>query len=187
MVKLASDRQAERALDAYLVSASRLGDARALGRLAERWNGRLVAHAWRLLGDHDGAREAAQEGWAEILRGLHGLHDARAFPAWAHRIVSRGCARQIRKAQARRRLVETISNQPEMPAAVSEVVTDIDRLRAAIRALPAAQRAAVALFHLEEMSVAEVAVALDVPAGTVKTRLMHARRKLRETLQGEER
>ena len=37
------------------------------------------------------------------------------------------------------------------------------------------------------MSVAEVAVALDVPAGTVKTRLMHARRKLRETLQGEER
>jgi RNA polymerase sigma-70 factor (ECF subfamily) len=52
--------------------------------------------------------------------------------------------------------------------------------------LPAEQQAAVALFYLEEMSVAEVAVALDVPAGTVKTRLMHARRKLRAALGGEE-
>ncbi|MDP8994590.1 MAG: ECF-type sigma factor, partial [Pseudomonadota bacterium] len=63
---------------------------------------------------------------------------------------------------------------------------DADQLRAAIRALPPGQRSAVALFHLEEMSVAEVAVALDVPAGTVKTRLMHARRKLRAALEGEE-
>jgi len=47
------------------------------------------------------------------------------------------------------------------------------------------QRAAVALFHFEEMSVAEVAVALDVPVGTVKTRLMHARRKLRAVLEGD--
>jgi DNA-directed RNA polymerase specialized sigma24 family protein len=47
-------------------------------------------------------------------------------------------------------------------------------------------RAAIALFHFEDMSVAEVAVALDVPAGTVKTRLMHARRKLRAALEGDE-
>jgi RNA polymerase sigma-70 factor (ECF subfamily) len=40
------------------------------------------------------------------------------------------------------------------------------------------------LFHIEDLSVAEIAVALDVPAGTVKTRLMHARRTLRETLTG---
>lgn len=187
MVKPTGDRQAERALDAYLVSAARLGDARALGRLAERWHGRLVAHAWRLLGDSDGAREAAQEGWADILRGLHGLHDARAFPAWAYRIVSRRCARQIGQARKRRDLARAVLAEPQAPAVPPEAATDIDRLRAAIRALPAAQRSAVALFHLEEMSVAEVAVALDVPAGTVKTRLMHARRKLRETLQGEER
>lgn len=61
----------------------------------------------------------------------------------------------------------------------------MDKVRAAVRALPAGQRAAVGLFYFEEMSVAEVAVALDVPAGTVKTRLMHARRALRATLGGE--
>jgi DNA-directed RNA polymerase specialized sigma24 family protein len=52
-------------------------------------------------------------------------------------------------------------------------------------ALPAGQRAAIALFHIEDMSVAEVAVALDVPAGTVKTRLMNARAKLRAAFEGE--
>lgn len=181
----ASSRAKERALDDYLVASARLGDAKAFALLARRWNGRLVAHAWRLLGNMDDAREAVQEAWAEIMRGLSGLHDARAFPAWAYRIVSRRCARQIGQAQARRRLTETIAAQPDPPALEPEAATDIDRLRAAIRQLPAAQRAAVALFHLEEMSVAEVAVALGVPVGTVKTRLMHARQKLRDVLQGE--
>ena len=51
--------------------------------------------------------------------------------------------------------------------------------------LPPEQRAAIALFHIEDMSVAEVAVALDVPAGTVKTRLMTARAKLREAFEGD--
>ena len=181
----ARTRAKERAFDDYLVASSRLGDAKAFALLVRRWNGRLIAHAWRLLGNRDDAREAVQEAWTEILSGLAGLHDARAFPAWAYRIVSRRCARQIGQAQARRRLAETLANQPEIPAAEAVAANDIDQLRVAIRGLPAAQRAAVALFHLEEMSVAEVAVALGVPAGTVKTRLMHAREKLRKVLQGE--
>jgi DNA-directed RNA polymerase specialized sigma24 family protein len=53
-----------------------------------------------------------------------------------------------------------------------------------VRTLPPDQRAPIALFHFEGLSVAETAVALDVPAGTVKTRLMHARRKLKAALEG---
>jgi len=59
------------------------------------------------------------------------------------------------------------------------------RLRAALAALPPEQRAAIGLFYLEDLGVAETATALNVPAGTVKTRLMHARRKLRAALEGE--
>jgi RNA polymerase sigma-70 factor (ECF subfamily) len=62
---------------------------------------------------------------------------------------------------------------------------DIDKLRAAIRILPAGHRAAIALFYLEDMSITEVAVALDIPVGTVKSRLLHARQKLRTVLEGE--
>ena len=183
----AGDRESERAFEAWLVASARLGDRKAFGLLVRRWHARLVAHAWRLLGDEDGAREAVQEAWTEIVLGLGRLQDAKAFPAWAYRIVSRRCARQIGQARKRRDLARAILAEPEAPAVPPEAATDIDRLRGAIRQLPPGQRAAVALFHLEEMSVAEVAVALDVPVGTVKTRLMHARGKLRETLQGEER
>ena len=66
------------------------------------------------------------------------------------------------------------------------VASDAAKVRAAIAALPRDQAATVALFYLEDLSVGEVATALDVPVGTVKTRLMHARRKLRDLLEGED-
>ena len=58
-------------------------------------------------------------------------------------------------------------------------------MRHAISRLPPDQAATIALFYLDDLTVTEVATALDVPMGTVKTRLMHARRKLRALLEGE--
>jgi RNA polymerase sigma-70 factor (ECF subfamily) len=179
-------RSAARILDEYLVASARAGDRAAFQLLARRWQKKLIAHAWRLTGDPEAARDAAQEGWIEILRGIGRLDDERAFPAWAYRIVSRRCARHIGAAVRRRELAEAASAEPPPVAEAPGAELEHERLRAAVRALPEDQRAAVALFHFEEMSVAEVAVALDVPVGTVKTRLMHARRKLRAALEGDE-
>jgi len=187
---LAEGKAAERALDAWLAAAARTGDARAFALLVRRWNGKLVAHAWRLLGDREAACDAAQEAWAEIVRGLPRLLDTAAFPAWAYRIVSRRCAKAIGTAVQRRRTEDALAAAGALAEPVDNIAADAAsdgaRLRAAIADLPPGQRAAIALFHLEEMSVAEVAVALELPAGTVKTRLMHARRKLRAALEGDE-
>jgi len=174
-----------RVLDEYLVVSAKTGDRPAFDLLARRWHKKLVAHAWRLTGDDEIAREAAQEGWIEIVRGLAGLRDERAFPAWAYRIVSRRCAAQIRRVRAGRALDAAIAAEPDA-GPPDDRGDEVLRLRAAVRALPEGQRAAVALFHFEDMSVAETAVALDVPVGTVKTRLMHARRTLRAALEGDE-
>lgn len=177
---------ASRLLDEYLLASMRAGDGKAFELLALRWQKKLLAHAWRLLGgDSEAARDAVQEGWVEIVGGIARLRDDRSFPAWAFRIVSRRCARQIDGAVRQRRLNAAIEPADVVDAPV-EWGPDHDRLRKAIRALPKDQRAAIGLFHFEEMSVAEVAVALDVPAGTVKTRLMHARRKLRAAFEGDE-
>lgn len=178
-------RQAARIFDEYLVAAAKSGDRDAFAHLARRWDRKLFAHAWRLTGDREAARDAVQNGWAEIVRGLGSLRDERAFPAWAYRIVSRACARHINRAIRRRDLAHSLEQNPAADAEVVEDGAEAEALRSAIAALPREQRAAIALFHLQELSIAEVAVALDVPAGTVKTRLMHARRKLRDTLAGE--
>jgi DNA-directed RNA polymerase specialized sigma24 family protein len=73
----------ERALDGFLVASARVGDRRSFELLAERWDPKLRAHAQRLLGDPEQAHEAVQDGWAEMIRGLEGLKDDSAFPAWA--------------------------------------------------------------------------------------------------------
>ena len=79
--------------------------------------------------------------------------------------------------------------QAEVDLPALDPISEADEaqhVRHAIDRLPPDHRATLALFYLEEMGVAEVAVALDIPAGTVKSRLAHARAKLKEILKGED-
>lgn len=182
-------RSTERILDEYLVSAALTGDRPAWHRLVERWQPKLLRHAWRVLGDAERARDVVQEAWVEILRGLGRLDDLAAFPAWAFQIVTRRCQRLFRGADRDRRLAESQMLDEELPASDSaegEFHADLAQVLAALQQLPDAQRSVLALFYLESLSVAEIAVALDVPPGTVKTRLMHARNKIRAQLRGVE-
>jgi len=177
-------RRAARIFDEYLAASARAGDRNAFGRLAQRWQPKLLAHAYRLVGEREAARDIAQDAWADIVKGLSRLEDIRAFPAWAYRIVSRRAADSVRVKQRDRKLQSEYA--AENGDAMEEAKTGADALglNAAMNALPNDQRAAIALFYLEDLSVAEIAAALRVPAGTVKTRLMHARRKLRAALEG---
>lgn len=178
----------ERAYDAYLAASARLGDREALSRLAERWQRKLYGHAWRLTGETELARDAVQEAWVEIIRGIGRLNDVEAFPAWAFRIVTRRCTRAIRRRQRKRRAHETLRQEPQADIPGNppgEANADMAVVQVAMTKLPPEQRAVLALFYLEELRIAEIAVALDTPPGTIKTRLMHARRKLRARLEGE--
>jgi RNA polymerase sigma-70 factor (ECF subfamily) len=179
-------RNLSRVFDEYLAAAARAGDRGAFSRLAESWQPKLLAHAWRLTGDADVARDVVQDAWADIVRGLPRLGDAALFPAWAYRIVSRRAADAIAKRVKTRRLIAAAEGlRGDDEAASVEAAADAGPLARAIAALPPDHRAAVALFYIEDFSVAEIAAALDVPTGTVKTRLMHARNRLRAALKGD--
>ncbi len=180
-------RSSERILDEYLVASALTGDRPAWQRLVVRWQPKLLRHAWRLLGDTERARDAVQDSWIEILRGLGRLEDLAAFPAWAFQIVTRRCQRLFRGSDLQRRVADALCiDEEEFSTDVpdGELDADIDQVMAALQSLPAAQRAVLSLFYLESLSVAEIAVALDVPPGTVKTRLMHARNRIRAQLEG---
>jgi RNA polymerase sigma-70 factor (ECF subfamily) len=178
-------RDRKRILGEYLVAAARTGDRQACGQLARLWHADLLRHAWRLTGDAELARDTVQDAWIDIVRGLGNLTDAAAFPAWAYRIVTRRSARTIAGLQRSRRTASALAAQPEAADHAqqdAESHADQGPLARALAALPAEQRSVMALFYIDDFSVAEIAVALTIPAGTVKTRLMHARRKMRAAL-----
>lgn len=180
-------RDAERIFDEYLAASARAGDENAFSRLAARWQPKLLAHAYRLIGDRELARDAVQESWSDIVKALPRLNDAAHFPPFAYRIVTRRVADSVRRLQKDRRLSSAFAAEPKEKAVTTdemEASADKAPLNEAIRALPPEQQAAIALHYKEGFSVAEIAAALRVPAGTVKTRLMHARRKLRAALEG---
>lgn len=181
-----ADRASEKALFAYLVAAHRSGEGGALEKLVSASSPRLFAHAVRLLGERDGAQDILQESWSEIIRGLHALRDEAAFLPWALRIVSRRVSDVIARRQKDRAIAQDFPHEAEHQTLQDGPANaDAAVVRQAIAQLDGPHRATLALFYLEEMSVAEVATALNIPVGTVKTRLMHAREKLRAILEGE--
>ncbi len=169
----------DRIYDDYLAAAARAGDAAAFNALARRWQGKLLSHAWRLTGDAEAARDIAQDAWGAIARGIRRLDDSAAFPAFAFRIVTRRAADHIRTRRRSRALEAAMAAEPVATVELSDASATAAALQSALAALPPDQRAAIALFYLEDLSVAEIAAALDIPAGTVKTRLMAARDKLK--------
>lgn len=179
-------RDSERIFDEFLIASSATGDRAAMSRLIARWQPRLFRHARRMTGDPDLAKDVVQDAWMDILRGLARLNDAAAFPAWAYRIVTRRCQYEARRRGHRvfENADEVLDGLPHGHASGGELQVDIQAAVAAIETLPRAQQAALALFYIEGLSVAEIAIATDVAPGTVKTRLMHARNKVRAQLEG---
>lgn len=182
----ASSAQKARALEAYLVASARMGDTIAMDQLVRLVQPHLLRHANRLLGDAEGARDVTQTAWVDILRGLAQLREVAAFRAFAMQIVTRKVAAAIKTRQRDREIAAGWAEECEFTTApLGEQTADAQNVRDAIARLPPTHQATLALFYLDEMTVAEVATALDVPVGTIKTRLMHARDKLRVLLKGD--
>jgi RNA polymerase sigma factor (sigma-70 family) len=173
----------ERLDDEILVLRSQEGDLSAFEDLVDRWQPRLWRHAWRLVGDEDAAYDVLQESWLAVTRDLRRLQDAAAFHGWAYRIVTNKCRDWIRR-QSRRRdlgttLEETFLATEQETSARHE---QVQNLREAMACLSGPDRAILALRYEEEFTTAEMADILEIPEGTVKSRLHHARGRLREIM-----
>ena len=175
-------RQPDQIFDEALVLHAQEGRREALDRLAGRWRARHYVHARRLLGSNELAADAVQDAWISIMRGLWRLRDPAHFPAWSYAIVTRRAQDLMRRAARAKEspLAEDVEDEP------TKEPISTDKLGEGLKLLPQDQRTAIALFYRDELSVAEIADALAIPIGTVKTRLFHARRTLRRYLAGDE-
>lgn len=166
--------------DELLVVMVKRGDKRAFQRLYERWNTRIVRAARRYTGSGDLASDLAQECWIAIWKGIAGLRDPARFRSYAFGVLHRRGADHLRKVIRERERATPGESVPDTPQAM--MPSESLAITQAFASLPPDQRLAAHLHFVEGLTLTEIAEVQDIPTGTAKSRLFHARRKLKAAL-----
>lgn len=176
--------------DELLAIRCQLGEPDALNSLVARWHDPVWQYARRVTGSPDGADDVAQDVWMRVVRGLPRLKDPGRIRAWIFGIARRVLMDRLRRQYAAPVPAEmnlddlgATSGTDEGAAEEQRALeADLTRLHDALGDLPVIEREILALFYLQELSIADLADVLSIPIGTVKSRLHRARRLLRTRL-----
>ena len=174
-------------MDPQLVVLAQRGDEEAFASLAVAVGDRLHAVAHRILRDTDLAEDATQQALLSIWRDLPRLRDPARFDAWSYRLLVRACYAEGRRTHHWAPNVRALSADEPTNGDGTSTVVDRDQLERGFRRLSIDHRAVVVLHHYLELPLDEVADALGVPIGTVRSRLHYAMRGLRAALEADAR
>lgn len=197
-----SKRSAEKALEQAdeqaLIQSCKDGDVGAFDQLVRRYEKRVFNCALRISGNYNDASDVAQEAFIRAFSSIQTFRGDAKFATWIYRIVTNVYLDERKKSKAHRQTSlddyieleeNSVSRQIEDDSPTpDEVVENKERARAlqnAINSLPDYQRVIVTLYHMQHRSYEEIAEILNLPIGTVKSRLNRARIALGEKLQGE--
>jgi RNA polymerase sigma-70 factor (ECF subfamily) len=172
--------------DAELVVRARQGDEAAFEQLVLRHQRYVFNLAYRVLGDYTEAEDMAQEAFVRVWRGLSGFRGQARFTTWLYRIVYNLCLNRLPGLQRERLqtepLEEVLADPGPSPADLFAVREKMAFLHAQLDRLPEKYRLVLTLRYLQHLSYDEIAAALEMPMGTVKTHIHRAHRLLRERL-----
>ena len=179
--------------DEQIVERALTGDADAFGEIVHRWERRIFALAFGMLGREEDARDATQETFLAAFRNLRGFRGDAKVSSWLHRIAVNQCITRQRRSKVRKedaledeaeRHASRFATPQELsPAWVAEGRESCDAVRRAVNSLPLELRQVVVMKEFEELTFREISDALDVPLSTVKSRLYTALRQLQMRLE----
>jgi RNA polymerase sigma-70 factor, ECF subfamily len=183
---------AKRERESWLTLRAQSGDREALDELLKSVQEQLFRYIKSLVGEDYAAEEVLQETLGRIYRKLGWLRDPQMFRAWSYRIASREAFRHLRRErkwteQIRdESVLNVVSSKPPPQQREGEFDSEmLARLSQTVENLSASARAVVVLYYLHELSLGEVAAALEIPVGTVKSRLAYGLASLRRQLKQE--
>jgi RNA polymerase sigma-70 factor, ECF subfamily len=177
--------------DEELVVAFQSGDIPAFDQLVRRWDRKIQGVIYRIVGNHDEARDVSQEAFLKAYRALGTFKQEARFSSWLYQIAINATRDRLRR--RRRRTDLSLDDVEEREASLRDAgpsaldlieSSDLSRVvAAAMAALPEEQREVVILKEYEGLTFPEIAETLDVPLSTVKTRLYRGLGQLRVRLE----
>ncbi len=177
--------------DQALVSAAQAGDRGALDALLRRHHDRIRAVCRRLAGNDADGLDATQEALIAIARGIARFDGRAAFSTWAYRVATNACLDELRRRQRRPAPglpgelggdSDRGRREPGAPSAAVDGLPDRLAIDAALARLPHEFRVAVVLRDLCDLDYAEISEVLEIPAGTVRSRIARGRAHLAHLL-----
>jgi RNA polymerase sigma-70 factor (ECF subfamily) len=168
--------------DGQLVAAACAGDRIALDTLLRRHHGRIWALCRRLAGNDADAQDATQEALIAIVRGLRSFDGRSAFTTWSYRVATNACLDELRRRARRPAPAETDDVAAVRTGPLPDQVADRLDVDAALAHLPEEFRVAVVLRDLCDLEYADIARILDLPPGTVRSRIARGRAYLARLL-----
>ena len=174
--------------DRALVIAAQAGDRAAMDRLLRGQHDRIHAVCRRITGNESDAADATQEALIAVVRGLHRFDGRAAFSTWVYRIATNASLDELRRRKRRPLSVvrddDRFDQEPSDPGwdRPFEQIDDRDQVEAALLEVPDDFRIPVVLRDVADLDYAEIAATLDVPIGTVKSRIARGRGMLAAAL-----
>jgi RNA polymerase sigma-70 factor, ECF subfamily len=185
MLKDASDEQ--------LVQMSLAHDQAAFGEIVRRWERKIFALCYGMLGREEEAGDAAQETFIAAYRNLENFRGDAKVSSWLHRIAVNQCLTRKRREKTRGETSLENDNESETsaafvsssqsPAKQTEQNERMELVRRAVNALPTELKQVIVMKEFEEMTFQEIAATLDLPLSTVKSRVYTALKQLKLRLE----
>ncbi|MFK7782589.1 RNA polymerase sigma factor [Psychroserpens sp.] len=173
----------DRDIDEELVLAYQAGNKKAMAKLVKRWHLTFCKKAYWVVKDASLSKDIAQDSWQTIIAKLDALNKPSSFKSWALRIVYTKAIDTLREDKIMRNKEAEYKNEDVYEIEEMDDLTVLKKkLLDIIKSLPEHQQMVLKLFYTEGYSLKEISILLNISVGTTKSRLFHAREKLKSIL-----
>ncbi len=172
----------QKIFDALLVLQYRSGNKKALGLLVKRHHQKLCRHAYWYTHDMEVSKDIVQDCWGVIIIQMPLLKEPNSFGSWAMRIVTRKSLDFLNRTTINRKKLQTFRPDIDVIDEEEDKTAVLKSLQIAMSKISDNQKIVLRLFYTEAYSLKEISAILAISEGTVKSRLFHAREKLKSIL-----
>lgn len=184
--------------DALLIELSQQGDRNAFDALIRKYESRAYQYAYRLTSNTDEASDIVADAFVRVYNALKNFRGQSSFGTWLYRILTNCYLDQRKKERSRRHesleatmnleggeVQRQFEDESDGPDVQLERTAREEAVQGALAKMPEYQQAMLVMYHVEMLTYEEISDALDLPIGTVKSRLNRARLALRDHLAGD--